>query len=261
MPLTAIAAAAGMSRSTLLRRTGGSRRALDEAVRAAGVDTGGRPPVRERAVEAAGRLISERGLASITLERVAQAAGCSLPSLHVAFEGREGLLAAVFERYSPLLDVERLIRDRPETTEETVRGICRAFVAAFSREPRVFPALLADVLSRPDGPARQVLELHLPRALGTAGAWLTEEVRAGRFRPLPLPLLAHLLLGPIAVHMLARPAMAPAFGPGFPSVEEACDVFVDAFLRAVAVSDPPYGSRGRTAAENPDSRPPETGEE
>src|SRR5829696_4258894 len=104
VPLTAIAAAAGISRSTLVRRIGGSRRALDEAVRAAGVDPGGRPPVRERAIDAAATLIAEHGLSAVTMEAIANAAGCSQPSLHAAFGGRDGLLAAIFERYSPLLD-------------------------------------------------------------------------------------------------------------------------------------------------------------
>ena len=53
VPLIAIAREAGMSRSTLIRRLNGSRQPLDDAVRAAGVELGGRPPVRERAVLAA----------------------------------------------------------------------------------------------------------------------------------------------------------------------------------------------------------------
>jgi DNA-directed RNA polymerase specialized sigma24 family protein len=55
VPVAEIARAAGVSRSTLLRRLGGSRRALDDALRAAGVEPGGRRPVRERAVEAGAR--------------------------------------------------------------------------------------------------------------------------------------------------------------------------------------------------------------
>src|SRR5437763_17107879 len=70
VPLTVVAAKAGVSRSTLLRRLGGSRAALDDAVRAAGVDPGGRPPVRERAIEAAAWLISEHGLGAVNLEAV-----------------------------------------------------------------------------------------------------------------------------------------------------------------------------------------------
>ncbi|OKH63999.1 hypothetical protein EB74_11570, partial [Mycobacterium sp. SWH-M5] len=41
VPVAVIARHAGMSRSTLLRRLGGSRSALDDAVRARGTDPGG----------------------------------------------------------------------------------------------------------------------------------------------------------------------------------------------------------------------------
>src|SRR4051794_28209508 len=71
VPIVAIAHALGVSRSTLLRRLGGSRRTLDDAVRDVGVDPGGRPPVRARAVEAAGALIGTGGVAAATLETVA----------------------------------------------------------------------------------------------------------------------------------------------------------------------------------------------
>lgn len=234
VPLTAIAAAGGISRSTLLRRIGGRRRALDEAVQAAGYDPGGRPPVRERAVEAAAHLISRHGLAALTLDAVAYEADCSSPSLHAAFEGRDGLLSAVFERYSPLPDLERLMADRPEGLEETVRGVYRALIAAVGREPRVMPALIADVFGNPSGPARPVWEHMLfPRMLGSLGAWLREESEVGRLRPLPL--LGQQLIGPLAMHMLTRPVLAHVWRADFPSVEEACDAFAKAFLRAAAV--------------------------
>jgi hypothetical protein len=52
VPIVVIAHALGVSRSTLLRQLGGSRRALDDAVRDFGVEPGGRPPVLLRAVQA-----------------------------------------------------------------------------------------------------------------------------------------------------------------------------------------------------------------
>ncbi|ROO86793.1 hypothetical protein EDD29_4374 [Actinocorallia herbida] len=58
VPTREIAKEAGISRSTLVRRIGGGRRALDDAVSATGVDPGGQWPVRERALEAGARLIS-----------------------------------------------------------------------------------------------------------------------------------------------------------------------------------------------------------
>jgi AcrR family transcriptional regulator len=238
VPLTAIAAAAGISRSTLVRRIGGSRQALDDAVRAAGVDPGGRPPVRERAIEAAAGLIAEHGLSAVTLESIAGAAGCSLPSLHATFGGRDGLLTAIFERYSPLLDLEALMADPPASVEDTVRAVYRAFIRAFEHDRQVLPALIADVFGRSDGPGRRVLAANFPRILGSLGAWLLDQMRTGRIRQLPLPLVAQLLIGPMAIHMLSRPAFAPLFGPSFPTAEQAADVFAKAFLRAVAPTDP-----------------------
>jgi AcrR family transcriptional regulator len=235
VPLIALAEAAGVSRSTLLRRIGGSRRALDDAVRAAGVDPGGRRPVRERAVEAGAQLIGERGLAGATLEAVAEAAGCSVHSLYAAFGGRDELLGAIYERYSPVLDLESLTAEPRAGLEETVRGVYRALVASFSREPRVAPAMLADLFSRPEGPTRRIFQRYFPRVLDSVGGWLAAEIRAGRIRGLPVPLLIQQLIGPLAVHLLFRPAMTRELGWDLPSVEETCAVFADAFLRAVTV--------------------------
>ncbi|AUS78169.1 TetR/AcrR family transcriptional regulator [Actinoalloteichus sp. AHMU CJ021] len=239
VPLTAIAEAAGISRSTLLRRLGGTRARLDEAVRDAGIDPGGRRPVRERAVEAAATLIGERGLGAVTLDAVAAEARCSLPSLHTVFGGRDGLLGAVFDRYSPVLALDSLRRDPPATTEDTVRAIYRAVVAAFQREPRVIPAIFGDMLSRPGGPAGEFLQENFPRLFGSVGELVMGEVRAGRVRPLPMPLLVQLLVGPMLMHLLLRPVLAPSLGDELPSTDRAVEEFTAAFLRSTRVAEPP----------------------
>lgn len=237
VPLTAIAATAGISRSTLLRRLGGSRAALDEAVRESGVDPGGRPPVRERAIEAAALLVAERGLAGVTLDAVADRADCSLPSLHTVFEGRDGLLAAVFERHSALPGLEALAAAPPERLEDTVRALHAVFVAAFAHEPRIVPAVFADLLGRPDGPAARVLAVNLPRTIAGLDRLLLPHVRSGRLRPLPTPMLIQLLLGPLLNHVLMRPVLEPAAGVELPSTDEAVEIFVEAYLRAVALPE------------------------
>lgn len=233
VPMTVIARYAGTSRSTLLRRLGGTRAVLDDAVRAAGVDPGGRRPVRERAIEAAARLVGERGLAGVTLDAVAVAAGCSVPSLHLVFEGRDGLLAAVFDRYGPALDLEAVSANPTDEVAVKIRGIYRALVTAFRREPRVLPALFADLLGRPDGPGNRILSANIPRMLASMGGILQAEVDAGRLRPLPLPLLIQLMVGPVVAHLLVRPVLDDVLGPNLPGIEESCDVFAEAFLRAV----------------------------
>src|SRR6476661_9171422 len=72
-----LALALGISRMTLYRRIG-SRAALHEALREAGLDPGERPGTRERAIEAAAAIVREGGLATLTLEAVAERAECSL---------------------------------------------------------------------------------------------------------------------------------------------------------------------------------------
>jgi AcrR family transcriptional regulator len=232
VPLLVIAKAAGMSRSTLLRRIG-NRAALDEACRRAGIDPGNRVPVRERAVTAAAELITKHGLGALTLEAVANAARCAVPSLYAVFSNKDGLLAAVFTHYGPVLDLQQLAADPPARIEETVRRIYRTLTAVFTREPRVMPALFADLLARPDnGPASRLVHAMLPTMIVPLDALLTPHVRAGRLRALPLPLLVQLLLGPLLAHLLTRSAVQAALPAALGSLDEVCDTFAAAFLRA-----------------------------
>jgi AcrR family transcriptional regulator len=235
VPLVAIAREAGMSRSTLVRRLNGSRQLLDDAVRAAGVEPGGRPPVRERAVLSAASLISDRGLAAVTLEAVAVQADCSVHSLYAVFGGRDELMRAVFDRYSPILDLDEVISDPDAEFGATVHRIYRLLAEAFSREPRVAPAMLAEGLARPTEPAVvALLQYHVPRMLAGVGQWLAGEVAAGRVRDLPLPLLIQQMLAPIAIHTMVRPAAVNIPEIELPELDQACVVFADNFLRAVA---------------------------
>lgn len=243
VPVIAIAREAGVSRSTLLRRLGGSRAALDEAVRSAGVDPGGQAPVRTRALDAAAELISTEGLAATTLDAIAARAHCSVHSVYAVFGGRDELLRAVFEKYSPLSDIEGIFDAATGADLATmVRRFYSAVATSLSREPRVTPALFAELMARPDSPAVQnLLQHNAPRLLGSVGAWLAGEVAAGRIRNIPLPLLIQQLGAPITIHMLSRPAMPQLPGVELPDLDTVCDTFTETFLRAVAV--PPQAPR------------------
>lgn len=236
VPVVVIAHALGVSRSTLLRRLGGSRTALDQAVRDLGVDPGGRPPVRLRAVEAAAEQIGAGGVASATLEAVAARAQCSVDSLYAAFDGRDGLLHAVYDRYIPLFDLEDVVTDAPNADlNRTVLAIYHALAKAFLAEPRVLAAVLAETLARPTGSGAQTLTEHgALRMIAVLGDWLDREVAAGRIRALPRTLLLQQLLSPLSVHCIMRPGLA-----NFPEINLAdlaytCEVFAEAFVLAAS---------------------------
>ena len=239
VPVIAIARQAGISRSTLIRRLGGTRTALDVAVRAAGVDPGGQAPVRTRALDAAADLISASGLSAVTLEAIAARAQCSVHSLYAVFGGRDELLRSLFERHSPLLQIEDFFDTADEDLPTTVRRLYRMIAYSLNHEPRVAPALLAEALARPDSPAVQNLLSHnAPRLLASLGAWLTREITAGHIRDLPLTLLFQ-LIAPIAVHMLVRPAAPQLAGLELPDLDTVCEVLADTFVRGVAIMPPP----------------------
>jgi AcrR family transcriptional regulator len=235
VPVHAIAREAGISRSTLLRRLSGTRAALDEAVRAIGVDPGGQVPVRTRALDAAAALISESGLAAATLEAIATRADCAAHSLYMAFGGRDELLRIVFERHSPIPDFEDALDAATDDLTATVRRLYQALAAALGREPRVTPAILAEVFARPASPTVQTLTQHaVPRMLDVLGAWLNTQVQRGRIRDLPIPLLIQQLMGPMVIHMLARPALATVAVVELPDLDTTCTVFAANFVRAMA---------------------------
>jgi AcrR family transcriptional regulator len=193
----------------------------------------------------------------MTLEAVATAADCSVHSLYATFVGRDGLLSAVYESYTPLFDIEALLERPDQSLEQTVYGIYRAFAAGLSREPRVAPMMLADAFVRPDGAAGQLVQRFFPRAVDSVGGWLAAEIAAGRIRRLPVALLLHQLLGPLVLHLLSGPLIARHLGPDKPDLDEACAMFAAAFVQAVGVSEsatPAPRRRARSSTETKGDR-------
>jgi AcrR family transcriptional regulator len=237
LSLDRIARRAGLSRSTIYRRVR-TRGALDDAVREAGADPGSRIGVRERAIAAATELIVADGVAAMTVEAVTRRVGCAATSVYAAFGDREGLLAAIFDRHAPLPVVEDLLAEpRPFTDFESgVRAIYTAVFDSVADDTAVLQALLAEILAKPNGIGMQFFrERILPRITSTVGAWLTDQIYAGRCADLPLSLLIPMLIAPISVHLLARPRLIAA-GRAVPDRHTVIEAMTSAFCAAAATT-------------------------
>ena len=235
IPLSAVIARAGIARATFFRRYG-SRQALDDALRAAGLAPGERRDVRTRAIEAAAAIIRAEGIGGITLEAVAEQAGCSVPALHNALGGREGLLVAVFERYSPILSAEALVAADPPSLDAAVRGLYGLLLDAFMAEPQLVAALLGDAISRPAGPTGRLLrETVLPRVTATIGGWMQRAAAKGWVRPLPPFVFIELLVGPLFLHLLAEGLLGTAVHSGLRR-EETIGLWTRGFCAAVGTT-------------------------
>jgi hypothetical protein len=107
--------------------------------------------------------------------------------------------------------------------------------AAFSREPRVPPAVFAELPARPARRLRPAaVQHHLPRMSASVSRWFAAEIEAGRIRELPpLPLMQQ-LIRPLVLRVLLRPSTEQLPDVPVPPLDEVCDTFAAAFLRAVA---------------------------
>lgn len=238
LSLDRIARRAGISRSTIYRRVR-TRQALDDAVRQAGGDPGSRVGVRERAVAAAAEVIVAGGVGALTVEAVTRRVGCAATSIYSAFGDREGLIAAVFECHAPLPVVEGLLAD-PQQFADLESGVRAIYTAVFDTvvdDTAVLQALFAEVLAKPHGIGMQFFRMRvLPRITSTVGAWLTEQIRAGRCADLPPSLLIPLLIAPISVHLLARHPLAGAGHP-VPDRRTVIEAMTTAFCSVAASSN------------------------
>ena len=84
------------------------------------------PQVRERLVDAAEQLFTERGFAATPVRAVAETAGVNPALVSYYFGGKHALLGAVFER-----SLDPLMRDPPALTDGEVASIL-AFLEALT---------------------------------------------------------------------------------------------------------------------------------
>jgi AcrR family transcriptional regulator len=244
LSLDQIARRAGVSRSTIYRRVR-NRQALDDAVRKAGADPGIRVGVADRAIEAATEVIIANGVGALTVDGVARRVGCSVSAVHTALGGREGLLAAVFERHAPLPTVVQMMADHPERFTDFESGVRTIYTVVFDTvetqrsRTGVLEALFAEVLGKPNGVGAQLFrDQILPRITANIGGWLTARIDAGQCADLPLSLLVPLLISPISVHLIARGRLTAA-DVSVPDRQMVIDVMTAAFCSAAGTNSRP----------------------
>lgn len=240
MSMDQIARRLGMTRMTLYRKAG-SREAIVAALASEGVDLRREPAVRERVVAAVAELLRERPIAEVTLEMVAERANCSLPAIYDQFGGRQGVLRAAFERYSPLVQVERLVAERnlgeePDLTRDARLLYGTIFDQVAPRWP-MLRAFVAEVMRDPDSEVGQLFrQWYVPRAMEAMMPWVTRHLERGSFRPLPVPIIVQAFVGPFMMHIATRGGLTQAFGGGVPDRDATIEHFAGMFCRAVGAT-------------------------
>lgn len=236
MSMDDLASRLGMTRMTLYRRAG-TRKAIMAALEGMGIDTQARPDVQERVVVATAALLRERPIAEITLERIAEEAECSLPALYARFGGRQGVLRAVIERYSPLLPVREVVESRigeDTSLRHDVRLLYGTVINKLEPEAGTMRSLLAELLSDPGSDVAQAFrDWYIPQLTSVLIPVFARHMERGAIRPLPIPIVAQMFIGPMALHIGTRGFVINQMKFELPDADATVDLFTDLFCRAV----------------------------
>lgn len=201
-----IASDAGVSRATFYRHFG-SRSALLAELNLT-------PPssATDRILEAAAQMLQRRPLADISTDELAARAGVGRATLYRLFPSKAALLGALIERYAPFEEVLALLeRKRGAPPQELVPDLARTIMRSALPRQAVVRTVLMEATS---GSPRNLPGIRpvLQRALGAVSEYLLDQMAAGRLRRMHPILALQVLLGPVAFHVITRPAAEQVIG-------------------------------------------------
>jgi len=167
-------------------------------------------PVRERLLDAAEELFSERGFEGTSVRRLASAAGCNVASVNYYFGGKEKLYEEVFRRHLiPMTDIRIASIDKvmaqsngkPEL-EVLLRAFANAFIEPLADEARASRFMNLMI--------REMIDNHLPSELFVKDVVMPtmSAMQTGLVKACPgldeskVPLIVHSVIGQLvqAVH-------------------------------------------------------------
>ncbi|HEU5315239.1 MAG TPA: helix-turn-helix domain-containing protein [Chloroflexota bacterium] len=205
-----VAALAGVSKATLYRYFPSKAALVQAAAERAGVEASAWevPDRRTQILQAALRLIPARGLRSLTMEQIAEAAGISPAAIYWHFGSKDDLVVAVAEYCSPVPVVKRaLARGAAGDPYDDLREFARQMLEHAPGRFEVMVACVADSWSSPRVATHVMRTVALPR-WGEVRTYFAAQTAAGRLRKAHFLPRMMALAGPIMGYLMARRALS-----------------------------------------------------
>ncbi len=147
---------------------------------------------------AARRLMEQKGLDSLTMDEIAQAAGVAKGTLYLYFQSKDELLQALLTQVGDAmaLDLEAVLA-APEPPPEKLRRAVTLLLKYVDQERELFPVYLRELVRSRSSRAgtSPFLRKHEERTLGMISRLFTEGIVSKQFIDVDPRLLAHLLKG------------------------------------------------------------------
>src|SRR5215469_1497004 len=204
--LAEIAQAAGISRATFYRAFA----SREELLRA--LDLEPEPESRDRLLAKALEMIGTDGLAALSMDALADAAGVSRATVYRVFPGKAVLFREVVKAYAPFERIATLIEqhaDRPP--EEVMPQVAQVFVELLATRPGLFRTLAFEISSQ-QGDTEEATMFILGRGIGSLLDYLKRQMQLGTVRPIAPFVALQAILGPVLIHLMTRALAERALG-------------------------------------------------
>jgi len=218
---------AGISRATFYRHFA----SRDDLIRE--LDLEPDQATRDRVLETALDLIGRDGLAALSMDELATAAGVSRATVYRLFPGKPALFREVLRTFSPLEPVtETLARMADRPPAEVIPAV--ALAAAHRLEGRIglIRSLFVEVTGRgPD--TAEGIEYVFSRGVAALMGYVMAQMQAGRLRQMHPLLALQSLIGPILFHLMTREVAQDRLGLEL-TIDEAVSQLASNWVRSMS---------------------------
>ncbi|HEV8636386.1 MAG TPA: TetR/AcrR family transcriptional regulator [Chloroflexota bacterium] len=224
-----VAARAGTTKATIYRHFAGKAALMAEV----GAPVGEGAGARGRILEAAVRVIPRYGLAGATMERIAEEAGVSPPTLYWYFKSKDDLLVGVVERVAEQVHPLALLGapPPPDEPERVLAGFVGRAMQTQIAHVDFMRTMVVEVGNHPEL-AAVLYERLLARVWGGLSGYIQLQAARGRFRPGHPLLRVVALAGMFTFYNLARRNFGDRVE--LPPPEEAAQELLGIFLEGVS---------------------------
>lgn len=221
-----IAKRAGISRATFYRHF----RSRDELIRE--LDLAPDPATRDRVLETALDMVGRDGLAALSMDELATAAGVSRATVYRLFPGKPALFRELVRTFSPMQPVTTelaRLNDRPP--DEVIPAIALAAARSLLGRIGVVRAIFLEVTGQgPD--TLEAAEYLFQDGVAAVLGYVMAQMQLGRLRRMHPLLALQALIGPILFHLITRDVAEQRLGLDL-AVEDAVTQLAASWVRAM----------------------------
>lgn len=193
------------------------------------------PGTRDRIIAAAARLFAANGVAGTTMERIAEDAGVSPPTLYWHFRGKDDITRALIGTFEAKIEgVIGRMASAPGAPGAWFGTFFRNAIATQLENVDLVRVMMTEVATKPDLADLVCRKIVLPNWSTLARA-IDSQVAEGRFRPGPAMARVVALLGMVTYYSLVRRIFGDRID--LPPPNEVADEFQRMFLEGVTDGD------------------------